>query len=81
MEVHEANTMDAEVHIFYLEAFMADLKYQVITQPLDENLAFQPGPTIDSAEVLCCYIGIYLIFLNEIFRKLPHPLQSIDHVG
>jgi hypothetical protein len=81
MEVHEANTMDAEVHIFYLEAFMADLKSQVIMQPLDKNLAFQPGPIIDSTEVLCCYIGIYLILLNEIFRKLPHLLQSVDHIS
>ena len=68
MEVHEANIMD-----------------QAVTQSLNEDemngLASQPGPVIEPVEVLYFYVGLGLITLKGIFRKLPCPWQSVGHVG
>jgi hypothetical protein len=57
---------------------------QAVMQPQHKDetngLAPQPGPVIDAIEVFCCYVELGLIILNEIFRKPPCPLRSVDPV-
>ena len=50
-------------------------------QHKDEMNGLAPGPVIATIEVFCCYVELGLIILNEIFRKPPCPLRSVDPVG
>jgi hypothetical protein len=86
MEVHDTNAMDVEVQIFPWIHFKTDSMSQAVIQPQNHEdetngLTPQPGPVIDAIEVICCCVALGLIILNKIFRKLPCPLRSVDHVG